>query len=347
MSLHDLPPPRKRSSAGLILPFGLALAFIVAWTAAWIWMRGEARARIDAGVEQLKRAGYDVSWKDRAIGGYPFRLNVTLTDARVREPSGWALEAPRLEAQAYVHAPTQWIMAAPEGATFVRPQGGPVKVTGKLIRASLSHLSNTPPNFSFEGVGLTFTPGAGARPFSVAAAERVEFHLRQGPDDEGGVFVTVDKGKAALSGLLGRIAADGPISITWNATLSKISAFKGEDWPSAVRAWVAAGGQLNVGQAGLTAGQALIGAKSGTLTVGQDGRLRGVLDVTLREAPRALAVMGQTGVIPEPNAEAAAAVAAAGEGTGDVAAATINFEAGQTTLGPVAIAPAPKVYEAR
>jgi len=47
------------------------------------------------------------------------------------------------------------------------------------------------------------------------------------------------------------------------------------------------------------------------------------------------------------HAEVAAAVAAAREGTGDVAAATINFEAGQTTLGPVAIAPAPKVYEAR
>ena len=57
--------------------------------------------------------------------------------------------------------------------------------------------------------------------------------------------------------------------------------------------------------------------------------------------------MGDTGVIAQDRAEAAAAVAAAREGTGDVAQATINFEAGQTTLGPVALGPAPLVYRPR
>jgi hypothetical protein len=37
-------------------------------------------------------------------------------------------------------------------------------------------------------------------------------------------------------------------------------------------------------------------------------------------------------------------VAAARQGSGDIAQANINFEAGQTTLGPVAIGPAPEVY---
>jgi hypothetical protein len=53
--------------------------------------------------------------------------------------------------------------------------------------------------------------------------------------------------------------------------------------------------------------------------------------------------MGSTGTIPQDRADAAAAVASARQ-EGDVARATLNFEAGQTTLGPVAIAPAPKVY---
>jgi hypothetical protein len=349
MSLHDLPTPRKRSRLGLFMPFTLALLLALLWTAGWLWLRGEARVRMDAGVEMLKRAGYEVSWKDRTIGGYPFRLNITLTDARVREPSGWALEAPRLESQAYVHDPTTWVIAATEGATFVRPTKGPVKVAGKLIRASLSHLANTPPNFSFEGVGLTFQPAPGAQPFGLSAADRVEFHLRQAPaevGDEGGVWLSVMNGRAQLSGLLGRIAGDGPVSLTWDSTLSKVSAFRGPDWPAAVRNWTAAGGQMTVRRAGLTAGKALIGAKSGELTVGSDGRLRGVLDVTLREAPRALSVMGERGVIPPERAAAAATVATAREGAGDIAAVTLNFEAGQTTLGPVAIAPAPKVYEA-
>jgi hypothetical protein len=57
--------------------------------------------------------------------------------------------------------------------------------------------------------------------------------------------------------------------------------------------------------------------------------------------------MGAAGAIPEESAAAAAAVATAREGPGDVARATLNFEAGRTTLGPVALAPAPRIYQPR
>jgi hypothetical protein len=349
MSVPDPSAPRKPSRLRLYIAFGLFLVFVVGWSAAWIWVRGEARDRMDAAVAALRQAGYEVAWKERGIGGYPFRLNITLTEARIRDRSGWALEAPKLESQAFLHAPTHWIVAAPQGLTFTRPVGGPVAVSGKLIRASISHLSNTPPNISFEGANLAFQPAAGANPFSLQAAERVEFHLRQAPSevgDEAGVWLSVKNGKGQLSGLLGRIAGDKPISIEWDGRVTKISALRGEDWPSAVRAWSRAGGRMDVKRGGLTAGDALIGVNSGSLGVGSDGRATGVLDVSLRQAPRALAALGQTGTIPQDRAQAAAAVAEARE-TGDLARATLNFEAGQTTLGPVAIAPAPKVYEPR
>ena len=346
--MPDPTAPRKLSRWPLYIAFGLAFVLAIAWSVAWVWARGEAEKRIDAGAEHLRAAGYELSWKDRAFRGYPFRLNVTLTEPRIRDRSGWALEAPRLEAEAFMHAPTHWIIATPAGLTFVRPQGGPVRMEGKLIRASLSHLSNTPPNFSFEGVGLTFQPAAGANPFGLQAAERVEFHLRQAPQgiDEGGVWLSVKDGKARLSGLLGRIAGDKPISIEWDGRLSKMSAFRGPDWPAAVRNWRAAGGEMTVRRAGLTAGDALIGANAGTLSVGSDGRVTGSLDVSLRQAPRAIGALGETGTIPQETAAAAAAVADARQ-TGDVARMTLYFQAGQTTLGPVAIARSPKVYEAR
>ena len=91
MSLHDLPAPRKRRRLGLYLPFVLLLAAVVGWTAYWLYARSETRVQMDAAVAGLKAAGYEVSWGERGIGGYPFRMNGTLTDARVREPSGWAL----------------------------------------------------------------------------------------------------------------------------------------------------------------------------------------------------------------------------------------------------------------
>jgi len=343
----DPSAPRKLSPLRLYIAFGIAILAVIAWTAVWVWARREVDTRLDMGAEALRAAGYDVSWKERTIGGYPFRLNVTLTDARIRDRSGWALETPELEGQAFMHAPTTWLLAAPQGLTFVRPVGGPVRVNGKLIRASLSHLTNTPPNLSFEGTELTFQPEAGAQPFGLQGAERVEFHLRQAPaevGDEGGVWFSVKNGKAQLSGLLGRVAGDKPISIDWDGRMSKISAFRGRDWPSAVRNWTAAGGEMSVKRGGLTAGDALVGVNAGKLRVGSDGRVAGVLDVSLRQAPRALGTLGASGTIPQDRADAAAAVAQARQ-EGDVARATLNFEAGQTTLGPVAIAPSPKVYE--
>ncbi len=351
MSLPDPTPPRKLSRRGLYIPLAIALVVVIAWSAIWVWARSEAERRMDAGVATLKAAGYELSWKDRRIVGYPLRLNISLTEARAADSSGWALEAPRLEGQAFMHAPTTWLIAAPDGLTFIRPRGGPVRVTGKLIRASLSRPASTPPNLSFEGVGLAFQPAAGAQPFGLQAAERVEIHLRQAPKevgDEAGFWFSLKNGKAQLSGLLGRIAGEKPISIEWDGRLSRISAMRGRDWPDAVRNWVRAGGQMNVKRAGLTAGDAVIGATSGTLSVGADGRLRGVLPVTLRQAPRALSAMGAAGTIPKPQADAAAAVTAARQAdSGDLATATLNFEAGQTTLGPVALAPAPKIYEPR
>jgi hypothetical protein len=344
LPLPDLDPPRKYGRLGLYLPFVVALVAIVAWSGFWLYVRSQAEGRIEAGADQLRQAGYEVSWKSRAITGYPFRLNVTLTDARLREPSGWALETPRLESQAYLHGLGTWVIAAPEGLTFIRPIGGPVAVTGDIVHASLSNLDKHPPNFSFEGTKLVFTPAAGAQPFGLSAADKVQFHLRSGPDDQGALLLRVDNGKARLSGLFARLAGEKPISIVWDSTLSKMSAFKGDNWPAAVKAWSDAGGRATVRQAGVTAGEAVIGAQSGTLGVGYDGRLTGSMDVSLKEGPRALSAMAETGVIPPEAALAASAVTMARQGSADVARANVTFQAGQTTLGPVAVGPAPRVY---
>jgi hypothetical protein len=85
---------------------------------------------------------------------------------------------------------------------------------------------------------------------------------------------------------------------------------------------------------------------SGSLTVGVDGRLRGSLDAQLTKGSGGLLAMGETGLIEPNSAQIAAAVVQARElmNDGKSAQATITFEAGRTTLGPVAIGPAPKVY---
>ncbi len=346
-SLPDPATPRKYRRLGLILPFAALGLVVVGWSAAWFWAQGQTAKRMDAAVEGWKQAGYQVAWRQRTIGGYPFRMDVTLTDATARAPGGWGLETPKLEGEAYLFSMGHWLIAAPTGLTFVRPLGGPVAVKGQLIRASLTHLQSRPPSFSFEGVKLTFAPAAGAQPYGLAGADRVEFHLRAGPDDEGGVFASLDGGKAGPSGVLAQVAGGKPIAMVWNSTLSKMSAFGGPTWPDAVRHWTAGGGQMTVRNAGITAGDASVGVTSGTLSAASDGRLSGALQVTLRQAPRGMTALASQGVVDGSAAQSAATVIQARQGAGDTAQAAIDFQAGRTTLGPVALGAAPKVYDPR
>lgn len=340
----DPDPSRKPRRFWLYAPFVLLLVAAAAWSAFWVYLRGETVRQMDGQVVALRAAGYDIAWGGRTVDGYPFRLDVTLTDARIREPSGWALSAPRFEAEAFMHALRHWVFAAPQGFTFVRPTGGAVEVRGATIHASLHDLDKRPPSFSFEGVKLTFAPAPGAQPFSLSAADRVQLHLRPGPDDQGAVMFKLDGGQARLSGLFARMADGKPISIAWDSILTRMSGFKGATWADAARAWSQGGGTIELRQAGVTAGDALIGAQGGKLTIDSDGRLSGALDVTLREAPKALNAMAEQGTIAPETAMAASAVAMARQGQDDAARATLTFQAGRATLGPVAIAPAPKIY---
>lgn len=343
-AVPDPDAPGKPRRFWLYAPWVLLLIGVAAWSAAWVWLSGEIGRRLDLAAGQARQAGYEMTWKDRRVSGYPFRLDVNFTELRARTPNGWGLMIPRLETEAFMHAPGHWVLAAPQGLTFVRPVGGAVEMKGELIHASLHDFDKHPPSFSFEGAKLTFQPAAGAQPFALAAADHVALHLRPGPDDQGAVMFKLDNGKAQLSGLFARMAGDKPISMVFDAILSRMSGFQGADWPTAARAWARSGGQIQVRQAGVTAGLAVIGAQPGTLRVGDDGRLQGGLDVTLRQAPQALTAMAETGVIPPETAIAATAVAVARSGPGDVARATLTFQAGQTTLGPVAIGPAPQVF---
>lgn len=342
--LPDPDPARKPRRFWLYAPFVLLLVAAAAWSAGWVYLSGEAAKQMDAEAGRFRAAGYDIAWRDRFIGGYPFRLDVTLTDARLREPSGWALAAPRLEAEAFVHALGHWVFATPEGLTFTRPVGGAVEVKAALLHASLHDLDRRLPSFSFEGAKLNFTPAPGAQPFALSAADHVELHLRPGPDDQGAVLFKLEGGKARLSGLFARMAGDKPISIVWDSLLTRMSGFQGSGWHDAARAWSQGGGTIQVRQAGITAGDALIGAQSGNLGVDSDGRLSGALDVTLREAPRALNAMAEQGTIAPETAMAAAAVAQARQAGDEAARATLTFQAGRTTLGPVALGPAPRIY---
>lgn len=320
--------PRQPSRKALYLPFVLLLIVAVIWSFAWFWLRGQAREEMDAGAAELRAAGYTVSWSERTFGGYPFRLDANLTNFRIGEPSGWAIEAPSVRSEAFVYALDHWVAVAPQGVVLHRPIGGPLTIKGKALRASLTDLDRHPPRIAVEGADLTFTPAQGGQPYVLQSAERLNLHLRPGPEDQGAVLLRVEGARARLPGLMERISRDRPIDMNVELILSKMSAMQGNDWRTMAQRWAAAGGTATVRTASLTAGGAVLAANGGALSVGPDGRVEGGLNVDLAKAGEALSDM--TGGLVPPGAS--------------FGGATLTFEGGQTILGPLPIAPAPRVY---
>ena len=343
MTLPDPPPLRKPSRLGLYAPFVVLLVVAAGWMFGWSWMRSEVFRRMDAAAGALEGSGYRADWSARSLSGFPFRLDLDITGPRLREVSGWGLSAPRLKAEAFVFAPDHWVIVAPDGVTLTRRVGGPVVVTAKALRASLSDETAHPPRLSVEGGGLNFAPGPGAAPVTMMAADELHLHTRAGPRDQGAFYLEIDKARTTGRSLLGDMAAGAPVTLIADAIYSHASALSGEGLAGALRGWSAAGGGLTIRRLSLDAGSTGAEAKSGSLAVGDDGRLKGSLDLDLRQGPRLLgAVAARAGTSVATTGSAQAILAARGQG--GKARVTVDFLVGQTTLGPVAIGPSPLVY---
>ena len=253
------------------------------------------------------------------------------------------MAAPSLKTEASVFAPGHWVAFAPDGAVLVRPEGGPVRVTAKVLRASISDPAAYPPTFSFEGLGLVFAAAPGSAPYFLNAAAEAHLHTRAGPADEGAFLFELDRATPAPQSVLGRIAGGEAVTLVADVIYSRASSLAGPSWARAVDTWVAAGGQMQVRRLRLVAGDTAVDAQGAGLTASGDGRLEGALDATVAHSDRILGALAASGSIDPGVARIAISVLQAGHvGTRDHA--TLTFQAGRTTVGPVALGAAPKVY---
>ncbi|MDE2357380.1 MAG: DUF2125 domain-containing protein [Alphaproteobacteria bacterium] len=271
-------PPRRR--LGLFAPFVLAAFLSVALAWHWEAMRGRLLARLEA----LKSPAADRAWTlayDRVrLNGFPFRLDVTLDDVRLSEPSGWGLATPRLLAEAQLFAPDHFVAFTPEPVTLFRGAAGPVEVHARILRASLSEASARPPRISIEGEDLAFATPPGARPFDLVSARQLNLHSRAGPGGQGALYVGVVGGEARPGSLLRRFAGDASVDLTLDALLSHADRARGPSWPAALRSWAAAPGAVILRQASLAAGPRRIAVRGGEVRFGPEGFAQANLAVT-------------------------------------------------------------------
>lgn len=344
MTMPDdaMPSKRRPRRWGLFAPYIALVLAAAAWSLFWLVLKSQVEETLIRESANLRTSGYEASWKTLAIGGYPFRIEVEMTEPNIVEPYGWGVSAPRLKAVANAYEIGKWTLVAPEGLVLWRPTAGKVTVAGQALRASVADLAKAP-RIAFEGEKVTFTPQRGAEPYPFTAAERIDFHLRAVDGDKAQVQWSLRGAQARRTGVFAQIAPLAPLTLNLNAELSHRSALQGRDWAQSVRAWTDKGGSATVGQFLASVGDVSLSASGGPLTVAPDGRLRGSLDLSLRQGAAAIAALGAAQALDPSIARSAATVAQSrtDQGTGEL---QLNFEAGITTLGPVRLGPAPRVY---
>ncbi len=340
------PAERRRGRLGLFLPFILLLLALGGWSVWWFVIANRVEDAVGRSASDLRQAGYEVQWSRLAVEGWPFRTHIRFRDLVIRAPSGHALLAQRLDAQANTYALDHWVAVAPNGVTVVRGDKGAVRINGQALRASLSGLGATPPRLVIELREPVFTPAPGAEPFPLTSATHVALNVRpSGAGVAAGEFLfRIEHGVPRPDGMLDWIGGGQPFDTHWEGVITRLDFFRGAGWGQAVRRWSQSGGSLSAVRGKAFAGSASAEADAPRMTVGPEGRLRGRVDLTATGGPESLLAMGRARAVDPAGAGAAAAATAAAGGLDGTARMSLEFTDEGAKLGPVRLAGSPQIY---
>lgn len=342
--------PVRHSRRGLVVPFAIVGVLLAAWTGWWFYLAGQLETRIALQTESLRQAGWQVNHEPVSVGGWPFRTRIAFPAADIVTPSGHGVAASRLVAEASAWNPGHWVVLAPDGLVLTRAGKGQVAVEGEALRMSVSHLRDRFPDLRIELARPTFTPVAGADPFPLASAERIELYTRphltdgEAATDEMDVLFRLTDGRGRAGGPVEGATREGRLSAEVEATIEQASRLRGVDSAGVFASWTEAGGRFTAIKGRLQAGESRASISSDLLWAREDGRLEGRLALTAERPGEAIAGLAGSRSGAVNRAGAAGAAAAAGVQGDRPMDLVLLFRDGRTWLGPFALAPAPKLF---
>ena len=348
--MTDAPAPRH-SRRGLFGPLIVALVLLAAWTVWWFWLSAQIEWRLKAQADVLRGQGWTVRYAEGGMSGWPFRTRLALDHVTLAAPSGHAVAAPQLVAEANAYNPTKWVLVAPDGLTLTRVGKGEVNVRGEAIRMSVHGLTQRWPNIAVDLTRPEFTPHPGAEPFPIRRAGKVEFYTRPhrstdgGPNDSVDMLFRLIDAEGRDSGPVEGLSQGGRLTLQIEGVVENASRLRGMDEAGVFAAWTRAGGQFSRVRGRAAAGDSRAVISSDRLSADADGRLVGQIALKAERPLPAIAGLARSGdgAVDRAGATGAAAASAVSGGQGDVDL-TVVFRDGRTWLGPFALAPAPKLF---
>lgn len=289
MSYHAELGPRRKPWL-IALPLAIVIALGVAWTALWFYAAGEAETRLNDWQAQQAKGGRAFTCGNRAVGGFPFRIEVRCADAGVELKDTQPPIAIRLKeilAVAQVWDP-KLIIAEFTGPLTAADIGGAPYLTARwgVAQASVRGTPNVPERASISVDGLRLDGAQAAQTFF--EAKHAEFHARvqYGSWPHNPAIDLAVKLGGAIAPAIHPLAAQ-PFDADILSVLHGMKDLSPKPMPVRLREWQAAGGKVEIQNARLAQGEALANS-TGILALTPQGRLDGTLKVTVAGVERLL-----------------------------------------------------------
>lgn len=111
---------------------------LIAYTLYWNHGAGQARKALQDWAESKRGQGWTVGWSEIAVGGFPFRLTLTLTAPSLTSPAGFHWDGPRLDASVVPLWPRH-LRLSTSGTQYLGWPGGERGITVTHATANVGH----------------------------------------------------------------------------------------------------------------------------------------------------------------------------------------------------------------
>mgnify|MGYP000990089554 FL=1 len=95
------------SRKGLIIPFAIVAVGLILWTGWWFVLTQQIESRMEARIAALQQGGWTIEHAGISTTGWPMHARVTIRHLDIVAPSGHAVAAPEMVAQANAYNPTR------------------------------------------------------------------------------------------------------------------------------------------------------------------------------------------------------------------------------------------------
>lgn len=279
MSDAPILPPRH-SRFWLFAPYVVLALVVLGWSAAWVVIRSRTDEALDRWIAAEAAAGRQWTCQNRAIGGYPFRIEVTCDSLTLQRPDV-RLSVGRVTAVAQVYQPRHVIA---EIAGPLRATDGRVTVDGtwRLLEASFHAAPE-----GFQRASLVMDAPAfrvaGLAPGDVEVSGRhLETHLRPNPTrgaGEGAYDGSLQVASAAIPFLDELLGGREPTDLDLALTVTRMGDVAARPVPEELERWRRAGGTVDVAALTLRKGNRQLAGK-GQFGIDEVHRPQGRADIS-------------------------------------------------------------------